>query len=150
MVVVVGSRDVIVGFNFRSLGLCKMHVDRLTSGFPMSAMSSAPWTRRATPTALKPCSYGAAHHRCRRLWGKANQYDCANGCGRRAMDWSYDGCDPNEHCEPDGLRRVYSQYPEFYMPVCRFCHAPADARWRRELSEQFAEFRAWKVASGDV
>jgi hypothetical protein len=94
---------------------------------------------------MKLCTYRAAHRRCRNLWGSPSQYDCA-GCGGNAREWAYDGTDPIELCGSDewGPGRVYSRFPEFYMPLCRTCHKERDKVWRRKLQAQFSEFLQWK------
>ena len=43
-------------------------------------------------TIFEDCSYVAAHHRCRALWGSAREYPCIQ-CGNAAEDWAYDGTD---------------------------------------------------------
>src|ERR1700758_3894533 len=47
------------------------------------------------PSLFDECTYTAAHHRCRQLWGKVQQYPCVS-CGQEAADWAYDGTDPTE------------------------------------------------------
>jgi hypothetical protein len=66
-------------------------------------------------------AYDNAHTRVVRLWGKACLYPCIN-CGRRARDWAYDGTDPTGQ----GIKRRYSIWPEFYMPMCHKCHMRLD------------------------
>lgn len=71
--------------------------------------------------------YTRAHDRCRRLWGSAKQYPCVH-CGGRATDWAYDHTDPEaQWAFTEGA--PYSNWPEFYMPLCKRCHAWCDARW---------------------
>lgn len=65
----------------------------------------------------------AAHIRIRKLWGKATEHVCV-GCGGEAHQWAYDGTDPTELPDPQFGR--YSLHPEFYMPMCRSCHARYD------------------------
>jgi hypothetical protein len=78
------------------------------------------------------------------LWGSARLYPCIE-CGKAAEQWAYDGTDPEELSGlQKGYVRVYSRYPEFYMPMCRRCHTKRDEDWRKELKAQFSEFMQWK------
>lgn len=69
------------------------------------------------------------------------------GCENAAHDWAYDGMDPSELCGPgkSGTMLVYSQYPEFYMPLCKRCHRPRDKAWRARMKDEYAEFCEWKA-----
>lgn len=70
--------------------------------------------------------YQNAHNRVRRLWGKPTQYPCVL-CNGPATQWAYDGTDPTART---GIERCwYSNWPEFYMPLCRTCHSRFDAKW---------------------
>ena len=79
-----------------------------------------------------PISYKAAHDRVRRLWGSASQYRCVT-CNESAQQWAYD--DPDFLIGHGGTRSfttgelipmTYSQWPEFYMSMCRSCHKRKD------------------------
>jgi hypothetical protein len=99
---------------------------------------------KQTRDGVGPCNYSTAHNRCTRLWGSARLHPCIE-CGNPAEQWSYDGTDPDELCGfQKGYMRLYSRHPEFYMPLCRACHSPRDAHWRKQLREQFSEFLEWK------
>ena len=75
-------------------------------------------------------SYSAAHARVRRLYGPADTYPCAGGCGWPAAQWAYD------HKDPDAIRgmvkgrkggmRTWSADPAHYLPLCRTCHLALD------------------------
>lgn len=92
------------------------------------------------------CSYIAAHHRCRALWGSASQYPCI-GCGNAAQDWAYDGTDKEMEMLDARVEWVvaYSRFPEFYMPMCKPCHKERDIE--RRLAERRL-FRAWLQSQG--
>ena len=66
-------------------------------------------------------AYNKAHYRVVKLWGPARNYLCI-ACGDPARDWAYDGTDPGER----GVKRKYSLWPEFYMPMCHACHLGRD------------------------
>lgn len=72
-------------------------------------------------------SYAGAHQRVRRELGRASDNPCVK-CGRQATDWAYDRTDPSECVGYQSYMRrcVYSQWPEFYMPLCRDCHTALD------------------------
>jgi len=92
------------------------------------------------------CSYIAAHHRCRALWGSARQYPCIR-CGKPAEDWAYDGTDKDMEMLDSRVEWVvaYSRFPEFYMPMCKPCHKERDIE--RRLAERRL-FRAWLQSQG--
>jgi hypothetical protein len=97
-------------------------------------------------------TYAGVHQRVRALWGSASQYPCISGCGRTAREWAYDGTDPSQLLG-GGFSRYrgllhYSQWPEFYMPMCVRCHRQLDAAARiRELSgEQFSNLGQYRLA----
>lgn len=75
-------------------------------------------------------AYNRAHYRVKKLWGNAAQYPCIS-CGAPARDWAYDGTDPASF---GAVKWKCSQYPEFYMPMCRTCHLGMD----RDLIGRFA------------
>jgi hypothetical protein len=95
-------------------------------------------------TIFDECTYTAAHHRCRQLWGKVRQYPCIE-CGAPAEQWAYDGKDPTELYEDrkEALRSIlpYSRFPEFYIPMCGSCHKKRDME---EIRRELEEFRAWR------
>ncbi len=98
-------------------------------------------------TIFDECSYIAAHHRCRALWGSARQYPCIK-CGKPAEDWAYDGTD-DKNMELYDSRVdwvvAYSRFPEFYMPMCKPCHKERDIE--RRLAERRL-FREWLQSQG--
>lgn len=119
-------------------GICNMHLYRRKQGISDTA---ARWSH----VIHKECSYNTAHDRCAALWGPARKHPCA-GCGSDAEHWAYDGTDPVELCGlQQGYSRVFSRYPEFYMPLCRHCHGPRDTTWRKDLKDQFSEFQKWRL-----
>lgn len=77
-------------------------------------------------------SYEGAHRRVQKHCGSAANYECVD-CGRRAVDWSYDGNAPDEMIGPDSRGRSmnlkFSYTPEFYSPRCRPCHKTYDMSW---------------------
>lgn len=97
-------------------------------------------------TVWDACTYSAAHHRCRQIWGPVQQYPCLD-CGKPAEEWAYDGNDPTELYveKTDWEKRKsivpYSRFPEFYMPMCKACHKRRDMR---ELYEAYAQFGEWR------
>lgn len=118
-------------------GMCAFHAYRRKHGL-------SDGSPKYSHAIHKACSYNTAHDRCAALWGPARNHPCA-GCGGAAEHWAYDGTDPVELCGTQkGYSRVFSRYPEFYMPLCRKCHGPRDTTWRRELKDQFSEFLVWK------
>ena len=131
-------------------GLCGFHLNRLRTGIPLDAPLGRRSSSKAFAALMKPCTYQAAHKRCRKIWGKASEHDCAGGCGLSAREWAYDGKDPTELCGEDeyGPGRVYSRFPEFYMPMCRSCHTERDKVWRRQLQSDFEAFLKWRQSKG--
>ncbi|WZB38369.1 HNH endonuclease [Mycobacterium phage Bazzle] len=94
-----------------------------------------------------PRTSGGCHDRVRETWGKADQYACAE-CGDQAKDWAYDGTDPGGlYLKPAGkpYSVMCSQWPEFYMPLCRSCHRVRDARL---LQDELTEYRKFKQRTG--
>jgi transposase-like protein len=92
-------------------------------------------------TIFDECTYVAAHHRCRTLWGSARQYPCV-ACGDPAEDWAYDGTDPTErHDTRVEWVVAYSKFPEFYMPMCKPCHKERDVECRLAERRLFREWR---------
>lgn len=101
---------------YAKTGWCETHYDR--------------WRRTGSlelvrmPKAV--VGYTGAHRRVADLWGKAAKYLCIS-CGGQAKHWAYDGTDPSELTEEvQGRPRVYSAWPEFYMPMCVSCHGGMD------------------------
>lgn len=70
--------------------------------------------------------YQAVHLRLKNAYGPAREHGCV-GCDERAVDWAYDGEDPEELSE-DGRTRPYSLKLEHYRPMCRACHRQSDLR----------------------
>lgn len=71
--------------------------------------------------------YYMAHHRVIHVRGKAKLHLCVD-CGATALDWSYQGGDPNELTQETGARSgiTYSLEPAYYAPRCRPCHREFD------------------------
>lgn len=122
-------------------GLCGTHYKQWQTGKNPHKNPSS-WH----PPAPVGCS--AAHSRCASPWGRASQYPCVE-CGKRAAQWAYDGTDPMESLEgiAHGSRGavsyvLYSQWPEFYMPMCIPCHRRRDGA---KMSEELREYRAWRL-----
>lgn len=74
-------------------------------------------------------SYHSLHQRIRRERGPARSHPCAN-CGRRALHWAYDHCDPAEVRSPKGY--VYSFDISRYRPLCGSCHQRLDRAHRAQ------------------
>jgi hypothetical protein len=96
-------------------------------------------------TIFDECTYTGAHHRCRALWGRVQQYPCIE-CGDPAEEWAYDGTDPSELYDTRHdwrLRSIipYSKFPEFYMPMCKRCHKKLDME---RLQTELQQFRGWR------
>jgi AraC-like DNA-binding protein len=96
-------------------------------------------------TIFDDCTYTGAHHRCRALWGRVQQYPCIE-CGDPAQEWAYDGTDPSELYDTRHdwqLRSIipYSKFPEFYMPMCKRCHKKLDME---RLQTELQQFRGWR------
>lgn len=117
-------------------GLCDLHYQRLRSGTPLDYDRNSPFKIR---------SIQAVHILVRKTWGKASQYPCIE-CGESAAHWAYDGTDPTQYLEKVSNSFIwYSQYPEFYMPMCAKCHPRRD---RAKAAEELREYRQWKFATG--
>lgn len=91
----------------------------------------ARWRRHGDPAAERPLgrktpggiSYWSVHHRLAVERGPAGSHACAE-CAGPAVDWSYDGADPDERTDPiRGYR--YSLDLARYRPRCRSCHRRA-------------------------
>lgn len=98
-----------------------------------------------------PVGISHAHKRVTALWGKATLYPCIE-CGRPAAQWAYDGTDPTEMLGwpkniGQGSVGRYSRYPEFYMPMCKKCHARRDAADR---VQELSEYRWFKSIYGSL
>lgn len=75
-------------------------------------------------------TYTAAHYRVYEARGRAKNYACVD-CGANALDWSYDGSDPDELHEDRPVsggttRATYSLDVTRYVPRCRSCHCKFD------------------------
>jgi hypothetical protein len=68
-------------------------------------------------------SYWSVHQRLKTDRGPASARRCAE-CGGPAVDWSYDGSDPDERIYPARGWR-YSLDLDRYRPRCRSCHRRA-------------------------
>lgn len=76
----------------------------------------------------KSTEYQAIHMRMRRLKGRAAEQSCVD-CAGPAMDWSYDGEDPDEVTVLHSSGRTIcaiSTKPEHYVARCRSCHCKHD------------------------
>ncbi|OBI00567.1 hypothetical protein A5678_19005 [Mycobacterium sp. E2733] len=96
-------------------------------------------------TIFDECTYTGAHHRCRALWGRVQQYPCI-WCCDPAEEWAYDGTDQSELYDTRHdwqLRSIvpYSRFPEFYMPMCKRCHKKFDIE---RLQTELQQFREWR------
>lgn len=89
--------------------------------------------------------YAGAHRRVQIEKGPATALPCVD-CGKRALQWSYSGGDPNELVE-GGF--PYSLDTGRYDPRCRSCHTLFDAREYRptciQCGEQFTAARSHAV-----
>lgn len=141
--VVIDDSGTVCGRRHYGLDMCSLHYKRwrkwgdplATGDFLRPARGSyAAW--RETET----ISFCGAHNRVRALWGSPKQYPCIE-CGKPASEWAYDGTDPTQRygsvgSDPSAAWVFYSMYPEFYMPMCRPCHARRDgAIARMQLRE---------------
>jgi hypothetical protein len=87
----------------------------------------------ATRADARRPTYSSAHHRVRRLRGRARDHPCAD-CDARASSWSYTGGDPDEL--RDARHGAYSLDVARYVPRCARCHVRADRRARRPVYAQ--------------
>ena len=69
--------------------------------------------------------YVTAHDRTRRVRSKATEYLCIS-CQGQADEWAYNHDSPDHNAITDDMGRVYSNDPNFYMPMCRPCHRTYD------------------------
>lgn len=95
-------------------------------------------------------TWNAIHTRLKTLWGSASQYRCIT-CGHQAHEWAYDGTDPEQRLgDPLGSRKKritrswFSPWPEFYAPLCRYCHRSRDTSL---ASQELREYREWKLCN---
>lgn len=72
-------------------------------------------------------AYVSAHDRVRRVRGKASSYPCTS-CPESAYDWAYNNDAPDPQAITDQAGRVYSNNPDFYIPMCRKCHRKFDEK----------------------
>jgi hypothetical protein len=119
----------------RSKGYCSAHIRQLRLNGKMVSIRMI----------FDECTYGGAHHRCRAIWGRVQQYACVE-CGDPAEEWAYDGTDQSElhDTKHDWQLRSYlpySRFPEFYMPMCKRCHKKSDMKRLRVALQQFRESR---------
>lgn len=114
-------------------GFCDLHYQRTKNGTPLDKIWPPPPSIRATHKATK------------KTWGTAANYPCA-GCGSPAVHWAYDGTDQTERLgNLDGTLLWYSQWIEFYMPLCRKCHRRLDGA---RAASELREYREWKYETG--
>lgn len=116
---------------YRFRGLCRSHYAWVNKGKEKRVLSL--WS-----VDIKP---GAAHRRCRILWGRAAEHTCIE-CGNEAYDWAYDGTDSSQLYADNGngTWTWFSRFPEFYMPMCRSCHR------KRDGSNQKSELHAYRMS----
>lgn len=126
-------------------GYCDLHLARA------HGRTNLPLDAPIRTSLFDPCNWAASHARCRALWGSASQYSCID-CGLQAKDWAYDGADPSERLGETDPANIgssslvrYSLYPEFYMPMCRKCHAIRD---KGAAKAELREYRLWKHRTG--
>lgn len=79
------------------------------------------------PTRKPVVKYGSAHRRVVKARGWAREHAC-HDCGDAAIDWSYQGGDPNELTADNKWKSRYSLNPTFYVARCRRCHNEHDKR----------------------
>jgi hypothetical protein len=113
----------------------------------------ARWLRHGHPQTDLPIEekttggvgYWACHERVKAQRGPASAQRCAD-CGAEAVDWSYDGTDPDERTDPERGYR-YSLDPARYRPRCRSCHRKATvARHRARATRSAARLDVERVA----
>jgi len=78
-------------------------------------------------------AYTTAHDRVRRARGRPCDHLCADGCGKEAAEWSYNGGCPRELSTISldgrngaGREVAYSPDVEMYSARCRGCHVKYD------------------------
>jgi hypothetical protein len=73
------------------------------------------------------------HSRLTKRRGPARKHQCVD-CGGQALDWSYNGKDPDEVTSISRYGKVvtHSYHDEYYEPRCRPCHNDLD----REVSHE--------------
>lgn len=123
-----------------------MHMDRFQRTGDIYKTASQ---MRGTPYRKSGANvtYGQAHRRASALWGPAKAYPCIK-CGRVAGQWAYDGTDPTELMtltRKAGSAYLYSEWPEFYMPMCVKCHRARDSA---AMQAELLEYRTWKYRTG--
>lgn len=77
---------------------------------------------------MKTITYAAAHGIVKREKGLAREYAC-RGCGQIAAEWAYNHRDPNEIYDENF--RFWSDDSNFYIPMCKKCHAEFDRADRK-------------------
>ncbi|AGS82409.1 hypothetical protein PBI_REDNO2_110 [Mycobacterium phage Redno2] len=115
-------------------GLCNSHYNRIRDELPLRPRGPAP---RSV----------SVHAKLAYTWGPAKNYPCIE-CGQRAAHWAYDGTDPTQHLDYGSSsaknKGWYSQWIEFYMPMCVKCHMTRDGA---KAAAELAEYREWKYAT---
>lgn len=84
--------------------------------------------------------YEYAHQKVKMIKGKASDYLC-NHCGQskgtKARDWAYNHKDNNEIYDPITLK-LWSDNPDYYIPLCSKCHSRFDSQNRKYRNQRFA------------
>ena len=128
-------------------GLCSAHYQRRKNGKPMDDPVRIRQHRSVwiSSNPDRP-AYAAAHMRVRAERGPAKNYSCIV-CGSQAMDWSYDGDDPNELYGPVKSLKwsYYSKNPSYYSPMCRKCHVAED---KKNVQQELKDFRTLLYENG--
>lgn len=106
----------------RTRGMCESH-DRRVQKY------GSPYGRFDPTTPDLDLTYHGAHSRVRLHRGSAKMHSCIDGCGRQAIDWSYDHECPRELYSPAGW--PFSPDPDHYQPRCRKCHNVFDRQVER-------------------
>jgi hypothetical protein len=96
-------------------------------------------------------TYSSVHHLLIRRRGPARDYTCA--CGAPALDWAYQGGDPDETADEAGYRAgmVFTPNLNAYDPLCRSCHRAKDDRGEaaangRAAASKISESRLRRLA----
>ncbi len=109
--------------------LCKSHYERRRQTGDVGAADIGPYTQRGLGDHGKN-GYLIAHYRVSDTRGRAAERLCVH-CGDPAADWAYDHQDPGELVGRHGdCLLAYSADPDYYIPLCRPCHAKFDREWR--------------------
>lgn len=124
---------------------CRMHLDRLQrtgDAYVTASQLRGPYRKSGSDV-----TYGQAHRRASALWGPAKRHPCVT-CGNLAAQWAYDGTDPTQLLDlarVKGSAYFYSEWPEFYMPMCTKCHRARDSA---SMQAELREYRIWRHRTG--